>query len=276
MRVHTDTGIRSATYHPAMEIRDSVIVVTGAANGIGAAMARRFAQEGARALVLGDLDDAGLATVADSIEGCEVVTRRCDVASEADVVALVDAAAAHGPVDLVCSNAGIGIAGGPEVTDDEWRRIFDINVMAHIYASRAALPAMLDRGRGYFLNTASAAGLLSQIGSAPYAVTKHAAVAYAEWLAITYGDRGIGVSVLCPQAVRTAMTAGTPGGGVAGVDGMIEPEEVADTVVEGLADERFLILPHPQVLDYLRRKTDDYDRWLAGMRRLQARYERPV
>jgi NAD(P)-dependent dehydrogenase (short-subunit alcohol dehydrogenase family) len=261
-----------------MDVRGGVVIVTGAASGIGAALAHRFAAEGARVLVLGDLDDAALERVADSISGPDLtlVARRCDVAVESDVAALVSAAEAHGPVDLLCSNAGIGVAGGPEVPDDEWRRIFDVNVMAHVYAARAALPGMLARGQGYLLNTASAAGLLSQIGSAPYAVTKHAAVAFAEWLSITYGDRGIGVSVLCPQAVRTAMTAGTPGGGVAGVDGMIEPDEVADAVVEGLADQRFLILPHPQVLDYLRRKTDDYDRWLSGMRRLQARYDRPI
>jgi NAD(P)-dependent dehydrogenase (short-subunit alcohol dehydrogenase family) len=261
-----------------MEVRGGVVIVTGAASGIGAALADRFAAEGAAALVLGDLETAALDRVAGTITtpGTTVITRPCDVAVEADVAALVEAAEAHGPIDLFCSNAGIGLAGGPEVADDEWRRIFDVNVMAHVYAARAALPAMLARGHGYLLNTASAAGLLSQIGSAPYAVTKHAAVAFAEWLSITYGDRGIGVSVLCPQAVRTAMTAGTPGGGVAGVDGMLEPEQVADAVIEGLADERFLILPHPQVLDYLRRKTDDYDRWLAGMRRLQARYDQPL
>lgn len=261
-----------------MQLQGANVVITGAASGIGAALARRFATEGVRSLVLGDLDETALQRVADGVATADltVVARRCDVADEADVAALVAAADAHGPVDLVCSNAGIGVAGGPEVPDQEWQRIFDVNVMAHVYAARAALPAMLERGHGYLLNTASAAGLLSQIGSAPYAVTKHAAVAFAEWLSITYGDRGIRVSVLCPQAVRTAMTAGTPGGGVAGVDGMIEPEQVADSVVEGLADERFLILPHPQVLDYLRRKTDDYDRWLAGMRRLQARYDRPI
>jgi NAD(P)-dependent dehydrogenase (short-subunit alcohol dehydrogenase family) len=261
-----------------MELRGGVVIVTGAASGIGAALARRFAAEGARVLVLGDLDLSGLEVVRQSIAGTDatVVARRCDVSVEADVIALVDAALEHGPIDLLCSNAGIGVAGGPEVSNDEWQRIFDINVMAHVYAARAALPHMLERGHGYLLNTASAAGLLSQIGSAPYAVTKHAAVAFAEWLAITYGDRGIGVSVLCPQAVRTAMTAGTPDGGVAGVDGMIEPDEVAEAVVDGLAAEHFLILPHPQVLDYLRRKTDDYDRWLAGMRRLQARYDRPI
>jgi NAD(P)-dependent dehydrogenase (short-subunit alcohol dehydrogenase family) len=163
--------------------------------------------------------------------------------------------------------------GGVEVSDADWQRIWDVNVMAHIVAARAVLPKMLSRGGGYLLHTASAAGLLSQIGSAPYAVTKHAVVALAEWLSITHGDAGIKVSVLCPQAERTKMTADTERGGVAGVDGMLEPEDVAETVVQGLRDERFLILPHPQVLDYLRRKTADYDRWLGGMRRLKARVE---
>lgn len=261
-----------------MDLKDSVVVITGAANGIGAALARRFAEEGARALVLGDLDAAGLDAVAADVaeRGAVVRAERCDVAVEADVAALVAAALEIGPIDLVCSNAGIGIGGGVEVPDDDWRRIIDINLMAHVYAARAALPSMIERGAGHLLNTASAAGLLTQIGSAPYAVTKHAAVALAEWLSVTHGDQGIGVSVLCPQAVRTNMTAGSEGGGVAGVDGMMEPEQVADAVVAGLAAGEFLILPHPEVLGYMRRKTDDYDRWLAGMRRLQARYTTPL
>jgi NAD(P)-dependent dehydrogenase (short-subunit alcohol dehydrogenase family) len=189
------------------------------------------------------------------------------------VAALVDAVEAeHGPIDLFCSNAGIAIPGGVEAPLDAWTRSIDVNLMAHIHAARALVPRMLERGGGYLLQTASAAGLLTQLGSAPYAVSKHAAIAFAEFLAITYGDRGLKVSVLAPQAVRTAMTAGTPGGGVAGVDGMLEPDDVAGVVVEGLDAERFLILPHPQVLDYFRRKASDYDRWLAGMRRLQTRY----
>lgn len=263
---------------PPMDLRGSNVVITGAASGIGAAMAIRFAREGAASLTLGDIDIRQLEEVASEARavGSEVVTMRCDVAAEDDVVALARAAEELGPVDLFCSNAGIGTPGGVEVPNDEWRQIIDINLMAHIYAARAVLPAMIERGRGYLLNTASAAGLLSQIGSAPYAVTKHAAVALAEWLAITHGDQGIVVSVLCPQAVRTAMTAETEGGGVAGVDGMMEPEDVAESVVQGLADERFLILPHPEVIDYIRRRADDHDRWIGGMRRLQARYVNPV
>lgn len=261
-----------------MDIHDRVTVVTGAAGGIGAALAVALARSGAAAVVLGDVDAEGLARTEAAVraEGAEPVAVRCDVRSEADLVALVTAAERHGPVDLFCSNAGVAFGGGPEVPDEQWQAIWEINVLAHVHASRAVLPSMLERGEGYLLNTASAAGLLSQIGSAPYAVTKNAAVAFAEWLSITYGDRGIRVSVLCPQAVRTAMTAGTPGGGVAGVDGMMEPEEVAAIALEGVADERFLILPHPEVADYVVRKATDRDRWIAGMRRLQARYDHPV
>jgi NAD(P)-dependent dehydrogenase (short-subunit alcohol dehydrogenase family) len=253
-----------------MEISGKHVVVTGGASGIGRAMALRFAREGARGVVVADRDAQGAAAVAKECGGLAVPT---DVANQAQVQALVARASERfGTIDLFCSNAGIGVRGGEEVPDAEWQRIWEINVMAHVYAARAVLPAMLARAEGYLLNTASAAGLLTQIGSAPYAVTKHAAVALAEWLAVTYGDRGINVSVLCPQAVRTAMTADTREGGVAGVDGMIEPEEVADAVIAGLREERFLILPHPSVAEYFRRKGDDYDRWLRGMRRLQARF----
>jgi len=244
-----------------MEIEGAHVVVTGAASGIGEALAARFEREGARAVVRADVQP-----------GDGIV--RCDVAKEPDLVALIDGAEAeHGAIDLFCSNAGIlGAFGGIEVLDDDWQRIIDINVMAHIRAARHLVPRMVERGGGYLLNTASAAGLLTQIGAAPYAVTKHAAVAFAEWLSITYGDAGLKVSVLCPQAVRTAMTAGTESGGVAGVDGMIEPGVVADAVVAGLADERFLILPHPEVAEYVRRKAADHDRWIRGMRRLQSRF----
>ncbi|HEX5096330.1 MAG TPA: SDR family oxidoreductase, partial [Acidimicrobiia bacterium] len=252
-----------------MRIEGAHVVVTGAASGIGAALARRFAAEGARAVVVADIQDTPLRDVAGNIGA---MAQRCDVTKESDIVALVDAAeTANGPIDLFCSNAGIAMLGGEQMSNDEWRLSIDVNVMSHVWAARALVPRMLERGRGYLLQTASAAGLLTQIGSAPYSVTKHAVVAFAEWLTITYGERGIKVSVLAPQAVRTAMTAGIPGGGVAGVDGMIEPDDVADAVVAGLDAEQFLILPHPVVLEYFRRKADDYDRWLSGMRRLQAR-----
>jgi NAD(P)-dependent dehydrogenase (short-subunit alcohol dehydrogenase family) len=253
-----------------MQVRDRVCVVTGAASGIGRALARRFASDGARAVVLVDRDAKGAEAVAESVGG---VGMQADVGREDDIRRVIDDVETRsGPIDLFCSNAGILIAGGPEVANDDWQRIWDINVMAHVLAARHLVPRMLARGGGYLLQTASAAGLLSQVGSAPYAVTKHAAVAFAEWLAITYGDRGLKVSVLCPQAVRTAMTDGIPGGGVAGLDGMLEPDLVADAVIEGLAAERFLILPHPEVAEYVRRKGEDVERWLRGMRRLQARF----
>jgi NAD(P)-dependent dehydrogenase (short-subunit alcohol dehydrogenase family) len=257
-----------------MQLLGKVIVVTGAASGIGRGMAERFAAEDARAVVVADIDGEGARAVAAGIGG-PATGVALDVSDEQAVAALVaDTEQRHGPIDLFASNAGIAVFGGEEVADDGWERIWHVNVMAHIYAARHALPSMLARGEGYLLNTASAAGLLTQIGSAPYAVTKHAAVAFAEWLSVTYGDQGIRVSVLCPQAVRTNMTANIPGGGVAGVDGMIEPADVAQAVVDGLLDERFLILPHPSVLDYFQRKANDYDRWLNGMRRLQTRFPR--
>jgi NAD(P)-dependent dehydrogenase (short-subunit alcohol dehydrogenase family) len=245
-------------------------VTTGGANGIGRALAQKFAAEGAR-VVVADLDIERASELASEIDGLAV---EVDVGDESSLRALVERAErANGPIDLFCSNAGIGFFGGIEVANEDWQKIWDVNVMAHVYAARAVLPSMLERGEGYLLNTSSAAGLLTQIDSACYSATKHAAVGFAEWLSVTYGDRGISVSVLCPQAVRTAMTADFENGGVAGVDGMIEPEEVADCTVEAIAEERFLILPHPTVEKYLQNKAGNYDRWLAGMRRLRARFQ---
>ena len=252
-----------------MEVRDKVVVVTGAANGIGRALAKRFSEEGAGKIIIADLDEQGLKRV-ETETGAE--SFKTDVAIEADIKQLINSCERkYGGIDLLCNNAGIGVNGGPEVPNEDWQKIWEINVMAHVYAARAAIPGMLRRGSGYILNTASAAGLLSQIGSAPYAVTKHAAVSFAEWLAITYGDRGLKVSVLCPQAVRTAMTADDPDG-VASVDGMIEPEQVSEAVVTTLKNESFLVLPHPKVLDYIQRKSGDYDRWIEGMKKLQSSY----
>jgi len=252
-----------------MDLKDRIIVITGAASGIGRAMARRFAAEGPKLIVCADRDEAGAKATAEEVGG---VAFKVDVSIEADIQSLIETVEAdHGPIDLFCSNAGIGVGGGAEASNDAWQRIWDINVMAHVWAARHLVPLMTARGGGYLLNTASAAGLLSQIGSAPYAVTKHAAVGLAEWLAITHGDAGIKVSVLCPQAVRTAMTAGNEDG-VASVDGMMEPEELAEVVVKSIAAEEFLILPHPQVLDYMRHKTADYGRWIGGMRKLNRRY----
>ena len=256
-----------------MEVKDKVIVVTGGASGIGKSLCERFAMDGAHAVVAADIDTAGLGSTLSSIENnTNGVGLQCDVANEDAVKNLVSVTLREfGRIDLFCSNAGIFAAGGEEVSNDRWKNIWDINVMSHIFAARAVLPSMLERGQGYLLNTSSAAGLLSQVGSAPYSVTKHAAIGFAEWLSITYGNRGIKVSVLCPQAVRTAMTAGGDGG-VAGLDGMLEPEDLAASVIEALGNERFLVLPHPEVLTYMRRKTDDYDRWLGGMRRLYDKF----
>lgn len=253
-----------------MKLAGKVAVVTGAASGIGAALARRFKQEGAKGIVVADVQDGPLQAVAEEVGGLAV---RTDVAEESEIQNLVSRAeAAFGDIDVFCSNAGIARLGGEGVPDAEWQLNWDIHVMAHVYAARAVAPKMAARGSGYLVNTASAAGLLSHVNSATYSVTKHAAVAFAEWLSIAYGQRGVRVSVLCPQAVRTAMTAGSEGA-VASVDGMLEPEELAECVIETMDREAFLILPHPQVLEYLRRKTTDYDRWLAGMRRLRERYE---
>lgn len=255
-----------------MRVNDKVVVVTGGASGIGKAMAERFARDGARHVVVADMNGDGAAAVAASIGGSSA---RLDVSREAEIAGFIDRVEREqGPIDLFCSNAGIGIGRGLETPDSEWDAIWHVNLMSHVYAARHLVPRMVARGGGYLLNTASAAGLLSQIGSVTYAVTKHAAVSLAEWISITHGHQGIKVSVLCPQAVRTPMTAGNPDG-VASVDGMIEPEQVAEAVTQALDEERFLVLPHPQVIDYLRRKTADYDRWLQGMRRLQARYDAP-
>lgn len=253
-----------------MQVKDKVVAITGAASGIGAALARRFHAEGARGIVCADLNGEGAQAVAAEVGGLGLAV---NVGDEADIRRLVTEAEQQvGPIDLFCANAGIAVSGGLETPPEEWQRCWQVNTMHHVYAARAVVPGMIERGGGYMLNTVSAAGLLNQIGSATYAVTKHAAIGFAEWLSITHGDDGIGVSVLCPQAVNTPMIAGMSNGGVAGVDGIIEPEQLAQTVVDGLADERFLILPHPQVLEYIQRKTGDYDRWLGGMRRLKAKY----
>lgn len=252
-----------------MQLKDKIIVVTGAASGIGKAMAERFHREGAKLVVCSDVNGAGAGAVAAAVKGVAVET---NVARESDIQSLIETVEVdHGPIDLFCSNAGIGVRGGAEASNADWQRIWDINVMAHVWAARHLVPRMIARGGGYLLNTSSAAGLLSQIGSAPYAVTKHAAVGLAEWLAITHGDQGIKVSVLCPQAVRTAMTKDNPDG-VASIDGMMEPDVVAEACVRAIEAENFLILPHPEVLEYMRRKTQDYNRWIGGMRKLNRKF----
>jgi len=257
-----------------MNLREKVVVVTGGANGIGRALCRRFAAEKAKAIFVADIDEAGATRVANEIHGTPV---RVDVAREADLHRLVKQVTdKHGSIDLFCSNAGILFPGGEETSDADWQRIWNINVMAHVHGARAVLPGMLARKQGYLLQTVSAAGLLTIIGAAPYAVTKHAALAFAEWLAITYGDRGIKVSALCPIGVRTDMLLKDESSVAASIlQTAIEPEQVADAVVKGLADEKFLILPHPEALEFFRRKASDYDGWLSGMRRLQASLNQP-
>ena len=251
-----------------MELKDKIIVVTGGASGIGREMCRRFAREGAKKVIVADLNGEGAAAVAAEIGGHSMAV---DVRNESEIIELINSTETQfGPIDLFCSNAGIGIGKNIDEPDEVWQTIWEVNTMAHVWAARHLVPLMIARGGGYLLNTSSAAGLLNQIGSVTYAVTKHAAVALAEWLSITYGDQGIKVSVLCPQAVRTAMTA--RGAGVAGVDGMIEPESAVEAVVETLREEKFLVLPHPEVAEYMKRKAADYDRWLKGMRRLQSQY----
>lgn len=254
-----------------MEIGNKVAVVTGGASGIGAALARRFIAEGALGVVVADIDAEGARAVANAL-GERAIAVRCDVSVEAEIQALVQAAEARfGRVDIYASNAGIlGSAGGIELPDALWNAMWNIHLMAHVWAARALLPKMLERGEGYILVTASAAGLLNIVETAPYGVTKHAAVAFAEWLRIAYGRRGIRVSCLCPQSVETAMTAG--GTSSAGVNGVLSPEAVVQTVVDTMREERFLALPHPEVADYMRGKTTDYDRWLGGMQKMYGRH----
>ena len=264
-----------------MDLSGQHTVVTGAANGIGRALAQRFHQAGAR-VVVADLDARGAAAVAEALNAerpDSALGVGADVGSEQGNVDLIRTAeTAFGPVDLFFANAGVGIGSDLETPESDWELAFDVNVHAHRWAAKHLLPTWLDRGHGYFCSTASAAGLLSQIGSAPYSMTKHAAVAFAEWLGITYGDRGLRVSCLCPQGVNTNMLnqGDVPGAGVSSsvvrsAGQVLEPSEVADVALAVIEAETFLIAPHPEVLTYWSRKVADYDRWLAGMRKLQAR-----
>jgi len=252
-----------------MDIKDKVVIVTGGASGIGRALCERFTQEGARGVVVADLDETMAQQVAAAIGGLGL---RVNVGNEAEVQRLVQTATERfGQVDLLCSNAGVIVRADEDAANAHWQRHWDVNVMAHVFAARAVLPQMLARGSGYLLNTASAAGLLSQVNSAPYSVTKHAALAFAEWLSIAHGDKGIRVSCLCPQGVDTPMLRGAGDTGRKSflADGALTAERVAECVVEGLRREEFLILPHPEVLGFFQRKANDYERWLRGMRRLR-------
>ncbi len=260
-----------------MELADRVVVITGAGSGIGEALARAAHTEGARHVVVADLDGAAAAAVAESIGGTAI---EIDVRDEAAIIAMVEATeAAHGPIDLFVSNAGYVTVAGVEDTNERIQHMWEVHVMAHMYAARAVLPSMIARGEGYLLNTASAAGLLTQIGSMSYSVTKAAAVSFAEWLSITHHHQGIRVSVLCPQAVATNIIQNSPDlstrsddgleGGVAAGDGVLSSEDVAQVCLDAIREERFLVLPHPEVATYAERKGADRERWLSGMRRFQ-------
>jgi NAD(P)-dependent dehydrogenase (short-subunit alcohol dehydrogenase family) len=253
-----------------MELTGRVIVVTGAARGIGRALVRRFAADRPEAIVVADIDGDGARRVADEVGG-DAVT--CDVSREEDVARLIkNTETSHGRIDVFCSNAGIAVAGGPEASDADWQRIWEVNVLAHVFVARHVVPGMLARGEGYIVGTVSAAGLLNHVFAMPYGVTKAAALSLFEWLAIAHGDSGIRVSCLCPQGVKTEMLAAERR--LLRTDFLtadaLEPEVVAEAVAEGIARESFLILPHPEVSEYFRRKATDYDRWLRGMRRLRA------
>jgi NAD(P)-dependent dehydrogenase (short-subunit alcohol dehydrogenase family) len=251
-----------------VDVRDRVVVVTGGGGGIGGALCRRFASDGAKKVVVSDIDQHAAETVAAEIGGTAI---RADVTVESDVQDLVlRTVKEFGRVDIYCSNAGIAFGGGPEASDKAWRQSWDVHVMAHVYAARAVLPGMRERGEGYIVGTISAAALLNHILAAPYAVTKAAGLSFFEWMAIAYHDQGIRVSALCPQGVRTAMLA-QEGERNFLTAGALAPEQVADAVVEAIRDERFLILPHADVGEFFLRKASDYDRWLRGMRRLRGR-----
>jgi NAD(P)-dependent dehydrogenase (short-subunit alcohol dehydrogenase family) len=264
-----------------MELAGKVTVITGGAGGIGSALAHRFAAEGAAGVVVADRDIAGATRVAEEIEAAHPgvsLAVACDVSDDQSTGVLIDAVqATFGPIDLFFANAGIGLGTDLDTSDADWDLSFAVNTKAHYYAARRLVPGWVARGDGYFCSTASAAGLLTQIGSAPYAVTKHAAVAFAEWLSVTYGGHGVKVSCLCPMGVNTNMLNAGDAGQISGADvvraagDIVEPEFVADVCVDAIREERFLILPHPEVLTFFQRKTSDYDRWLNGMRRLQAR-----
>lgn len=253
-----------------LDIRNKVVVITGGGSGIGAAMARRFAEERAQKVIVVDIDQNAARSIADDVDGEAYTLDVTDEEATAAVFQRVEAS--HGRIDVLCLNAGIPTDGSVDAPNEDWQRTWDVNVMAHVYATRHALPGMLERGEGYILTTASAAGLLTNIGAAPYSVTKHAAVALAEWLSVTYGSRGIKVSCLCPMFVDTPMLGAFAGqtdemrGWVEGL--AIDPDEVANAVVEGIANETFLILPHPIVGEYFQRKALDYDRWISGMQDL--------
>ena len=259
-----------------MDVAGSVVLVTGGGGGIGGALAHAFAGAGAKSVVVVDRDEDRARAIAAELPEGVGLGRHVDVTREDAVLELVRwIEDAVGPIDVSCSNAGVAGAGGLEAANECWQQLWDVHVMAHVYMARAVIPKMMERGQGYLVQTASAAGLLTNIGNAPYSVTKHATVALAEWLAITYADRGVRVSCLCPQGVRTEMLLGNlddaAGAAVLAAGGVLEPDAVADAVLDAIAEERFLVLPHAEVADFVQRKAADPDRWLAGMRRARSK-----
>ncbi len=264
-----------------MELEGKIAIITGAGSGIGRALAIGFAQEGVKHVICTDLNGDNANETAQMIGG-SASSAVLDVANESAIEDLVSQAESqHGRVDIFVSNAGYGKAGGINLPTEDWVRMMNVHTWSHLAAARAVIPGMLARGSGYLLSTASAAGLLTQINSGPYAVSKHAAVALAKWLAINYADQGIGVSVLCPQAVRTNILGpaaikkgGRTNSTQASADGILEPDVVAAACIDAIRQEKFLVLPHPEVLTYFQRKANDYDRWLGGMRRLKNKLTR--
>jgi len=254
-----------------MKIKDKVVVVTGGASGIGRGLCYRFAAEGPKGIVVSDYNEEGAARVARDIGGIAV---KADVGREEDIQRLVELTVSqYGPIDLFCSNAGIPGMGGAEASNDLWQRSWNIHVMAHVYAARAVLPSMIERGGGYLLQTGSAGGLLTTPGQAPYTATKHAAVAFAEWLSITHAHQGIKVSCLCPFGVISGMlTEDAVGSDAPIMKTAMTPEQCADYVVAALDREEFFILPHPEILDFFKAKANNHERWLRHMRREQATF----
>lgn len=250
-----------------MDLKDRVIVITGGGSGIGAAIARRFAREEPAAIVLADLDLDSATSVAAEVGGAAVLTDVADPEANRELIEGTEDR--FGPIDLFCANAGIAMVGDEQSDLSTWDRMWEVNVMSHVHAARHLIPGWRARGEGYFLATASAAGLLTNLKAAQYSVTKHAVVAFAEWLAITYGDVGIRVSALCPQFVNTPLLEGSEAFKALGRNHTLEPQEVADAVMSGVTEEQFLILPHPEVAEYFQNKANDYERWLGGMRKLQ-------
>ena len=252
-----------------MEVENKRVIITGSANGIGSSLSRAFKERNVESMILVDLDELNNTKLSNEVGG---IPYKADVGSEDDIIKLVEFAKQEmGGIDIFCSNAGISGAGGLlNTSNEDWSNIWNVNVMSHIHAAKHTLPIMLEQGSGYFINTASAAGLLTQLGAAGYSVTKSAAVSFAEWLKITYGERGIGVSCLCPQGVRTPMVEDAPEivGSLVSIDGLLEPDVVANEVIECIEKDQFLITPHPEVLEYMKIKASDPDRWINGMQSL--------